>query len=437
MSAARSWQSALARGSAVAFGVRIAGTALALLTHVFLARWMGLAEYGTFIYVYTWSLGLGLLAKLGTDRAVVRYGAPLLAERRFGEFAALSQMAMRYPLLAGISIAVILNLAVYWIVANPDLRRAFLVGGIAIPLMALHHVHLALGQARKRVWLATVPEQILRQGLLGLSVAVYLALSGTAPTAVVVLMLHALAVILTLAAEHYWNQRATPVEARSVPRASTRPEWVRYSLHMTIISNIGAWTVQLDVLIVGMLLGASTAGIYSVASRMALLVPWVSLAALTLFSPVVAELAASGQRKTLQQYTTAVARAVALASLALASGIWQFHGWILSWFGPEYLAAALPLGILLCGYVLQDLFGPVAALMNLSGRQAATLRVVSLGALGGLVLQLLLVPRLGSAGAATAVSIVVVGNALALWILLQRQAGINSAAFHGLPPFGR
>lgn len=423
------WRSVLARGGATAFGVRIVGTALGLLTHVLLARWMGVAEYGTFVYVYTWSLGLGLLAKLGTDRALVRYGAPLLAERRFGEFAALSRIALRYPLMAGAAIAVVLNLAVHGIVSDPGLERAFLVGALSIPLMALHHVHLALGQARKRVWMATVPEQILRQGLLGLLAAGYVAASGTAPTAVAALALHAIAVLLTLLAERYWNHRATPPEARAAPCASSRPEWLRYSLQMTVISNVGAWTVQLDVLAVGILLGASAAGLYSVASRMALLVPWVSLAALTLFSPMVAELAARGQRETLQQYTTIVARMVALASSTLAGAIWLFHGWILNWFGPEFAAAALPLGVLLCAYAVQDLFGPVAALMNFSGHQASTLRVVSVGAAAGLLLLCLLVPRWGTVGAAAATAIVVVGNAAILGSLLRRQLGVHAAVW--------
>src|SRR3954464_15368859 len=48
-----------------AFLVRVASAGLALISQVFLARWMGAFEFGIFIYAWTWVLMIGALSDLG------------------------------------------------------------------------------------------------------------------------------------------------------------------------------------------------------------------------------------------------------------------------------------------------------------------------------------------------------------------------------------
>ena len=53
------------RGAGLVMGIRIAGAAIALLSQVLLARWMGAFEYGIFAYVWVWVIILGIIAPMG------------------------------------------------------------------------------------------------------------------------------------------------------------------------------------------------------------------------------------------------------------------------------------------------------------------------------------------------------------------------------------
>jgi O-antigen/teichoic acid export membrane protein len=47
------------------FIIRVVSAALAYLSQILLARWMGGAEYGVYVYVWTWVLLLGSMMDFG------------------------------------------------------------------------------------------------------------------------------------------------------------------------------------------------------------------------------------------------------------------------------------------------------------------------------------------------------------------------------------
>ena len=61
------------RAALTAFAIRILSAAIAYLTQVVLARWMGSFEYGIFVFVWVWVLILGGLSSLGINIALIRF----------------------------------------------------------------------------------------------------------------------------------------------------------------------------------------------------------------------------------------------------------------------------------------------------------------------------------------------------------------------------
>ena len=92
------------RTALIAFGLRIASAAVAYLSQVFLARWMGGFEYGVFVFVWVWVLILGGLSPLGLNVSIIRF-IPEYAER--GEFSRLRGLLFGGQLLVFISSTIV------------------------------------------------------------------------------------------------------------------------------------------------------------------------------------------------------------------------------------------------------------------------------------------------------------------------------------------
>lgn len=423
----------LARGATRAIAVRGFGLALALAAHVLLARAMGAEPYGAFIYVFTWTYFLGLVARLGLDRAHVRFGTVFIASGDLASLSALIRHSFRIASALGLAAAVAMGAVVLswpWAMSEP-LRQTFLVGVLVVPLLAVHNVYEGIAQARKDVVQSAVPEQVLRQGLLGAFVLVAWLAHGpvSAPQA---MALYAAAVAVTLVVDWLWYRRSQPAELWRVTPAPVRREWLRYAASVSTAGLIGTWIVQADLVIAGALLGTEAASVYSVAARTANVVAAVGVVSAAVFGPVIVELAAD--RADLQRYVTAVTRAMVLAASGLALLLWLARDFIFALFGPAFGAAAAPLAILLACHVARECLGPVHTLLNLSGLERAALAVLSLAAIVNLGANFALVAAFGLAGAAVATSVTVVGYSLVFWWLARRRLRIDSSFGLALPP---
>ena len=68
------------RMAGTAFLIRVASAAIAYLSQIVLARWMGSSEFGLYVYVWTWVLLIGGLGDLGLAIAAQRF-VPEYGER--------------------------------------------------------------------------------------------------------------------------------------------------------------------------------------------------------------------------------------------------------------------------------------------------------------------------------------------------------------------
>ena len=74
-----------------AFAIRVLSAAIAYLSQVVLARWMGSTEYGIFVWVWVWVLILGGLSSLGLQLSVIRYVPQYLALQQMDLLAGVRQ----------------------------------------------------------------------------------------------------------------------------------------------------------------------------------------------------------------------------------------------------------------------------------------------------------------------------------------------------------
>jgi O-antigen/teichoic acid export membrane protein len=88
--------------------------------------------------------------------------------------------------------------------------------------------------------------------------------------------------------------------------------------------------------------------------------------------------------------------------------------------------------ILLVGQVVNAGCGPVAQLLNMTGYEKYTLRGVGVSTILNVVLNVILIPKYGIAGAAVASALTLVGWNLILVYFVARELGINSSVINSL-----
>ena len=159
---------------------------------------------------------------------------------------------------------------------------------------------------------------------------------------------------------------------------------------------------QADMIILGHYEAARLVGIYAVAMALVGFVSIVLDSVNQIFSPIISELHATGNRLVLQQLYSTLTKWILVLTLPLAITLLVFSRAVMSVFGATFTAGANVVVIGAVGQLLNCAVGSVGFLLLMSGHQAELMRIEAVNAALLLILNLVLVPRFGIAGAAIA-----------------------------------
>jgi O-antigen/teichoic acid export membrane protein len=225
--------------------------------------------------------------------------------------------------------------------------------------------------------------------------------------------------------------RATPTEVR---RASPRFEgrlWLQSVLPLAFIGGMQLIKKNASIVILGFFVPADQIGIYRVAVQISMLASFGLQAMNMVVAPRFASLYARGEMGRLQHLVTASARAILAFNLLVTAGTALLGQWVLGlFFGVEFVAAYVPLMILLIGQFVNSASGSVGFLLNMTGHERETARVMTVSSVLNVLLNVLLAPPLGIAGAAVATAAAMVTSNVLLWWAVRKRLGINSLAFN-------
>ena len=168
--------------------------------------------------------------------------------------------------------------------------------------------------------------------------------------------------------------------------------------------------VQAGVIVVGIFLRPQDVAIYSAAAATSGLVTFPLFAVNALSAPKFAALHAQQRQLELQALVTNVTRWTFWPSLAIALALVAFGSIVLRLFGPGFEQGYATLLILTLGQLVNAFTGPVGSLLNMTGHQVVTARVLSTSAIFGVAFGLAFTRIWGSVGTAIAFS-----GAMVLW----------------------
>lgn len=313
------------------------------------------------------------------------------------------------------------------------------VGVATVPLAATGYVALAVTRGLGSVVPLTVVESIAKPALRCAFVGIALAVAhrrwpGAELTAGPVLwttIAWAVPTVLgglwaaVLAHRALRSVRDEPSTEHVGAKATWRELW-RFATPRAAASACEIAGMHSGIILVSALAGVAEAGIYNAALRLAL-AGTLALQALRLaIAPTLARLLTVGDLDGVEHLhrTASVWITVVSFPLYLVFAAWPTE--VLRMFGPGFQAGGAALAILAAATLVNLATGPVSTLLLMSGRSTLTLVVTAASLTFSVVLAVVLIPRYGVLGAAIAKGAAVVGENIAVTLIVRRSVGVRT-----------
>lgn len=419
-------QQVVQRLAGTVFLIRVIAAALAYLSNVLFARWMGTFEFGVFVYVWTWVLLIGQALDLGLSTAAQRF-IPEYRERGL------------MPLLRGyishsrwIAVGVAIGIAalcagLVWLL-TPHLTSynviPLYIACIALPAYALANVQDGIARSYDWVGLGIVPTYIVRQLLLTVLMAG--AYFGGLPVNAVTAMVLSVAAIWgpALLQMVVLNQRlATRVEPG--PKEHDIGLWISTALPILLAEGFYLLLTHADLLMLQQFRPPEDVAVYYAAVKTLALVSFIYFSIAATTAHRVAAYHAAGDSEGLANFMRKAIAMTFWPSLAATIVLLALGKPILALFGQEFTDGYQLMFILAVGLLARAAIGPMERFLNVIGKQGVNALIYGGAFAVNIILCLVLIPPYGAAGAAIAISTALIVETVALVVLLKRQMGLD------------
>ncbi|MFZ3033034.1 MAG: oligosaccharide flippase family protein, partial [Parvibaculum sp.] len=240
------------KGAAMVMGIRIGGAAIALLSQILLARWMGAFEYGVFAYVWVWVIILGILAPMGFGTSTLRFVPDYRVKEKWRRLAGILDASWQMVLIFGLAAMGfgLMVLALFHNIVAPYYVWPLAIALICVPAFALTDTLEGTARAFGWVNLAYLPAYIIRPvSIIVIGGIIYLTMGKLTGLAAVSGAL--CASLLTLAGQKFLLSRrikSTVPEAK--PLRHTK-RWILASLPLVLTEGLYLALLNCDIVLLG------------------------------------------------------------------------------------------------------------------------------------------------------------------------------------------
>lgn len=418
----------ISASSAIALGNAV----LTFLVSFVLARLVGVGGFGVYSLVYVILMLVSIVLHAGLTRLVTRETARAGVREDWDAMWRIWIWSLRVILAFSLGAAAVAVLAILTFDARlePAFADTLLVGLVMLPLLVLGALGSAILQGLGFVIQGQLPGRILQPA--GLVVFAGIALVvGQQASAGQAMALATLSALIAGLIAAYWLWLRLPKGARGRTfKGHGEPAWWRSMLLLTASVGLLQLNSYIDILVIGMFQPIGDVGIYRVIAQSATISLLGLQAIRQIATPGFVQFHANDNTAGLQSSARRSAQiafgfATLVAVLGFAFGEF-FLGFV---FGEGFRPGVTALYILLFTNMLNAYFGPIGALLNMTGHEHLMFRSTAAAAAVNAVLCLAMVPGIGMVGGAISTLIsVALWNGLA-WFAAHRSLGVDSRAF--------
>jgi O-antigen/teichoic acid export membrane protein len=402
--------------------LRVLWAGLGFLSNLLVARLYGAAWAGTFFLGVAIVTVCATIAQLGMHLPLMRMVAVATEGRDGSAVRALLRKASLLAFTTGAAFTIFILATAEFagrILSDASLPMMLRIMGLAIVPYSLVLLIAAGFMSIGRPALAELNHRIGFQ--LGF-IALIVILVGREDGLVLGISFSITYWLLLILGRWQWS-RATRSEASpsSIPSAAL----LRPAIPILFASTIQLVITYSDTLMIGFFMSSDSVGVYGTAIRVSTTMALVLGAAASVFGPRFAALHQRGDSAELENLARRVARGCGLVALPLLAVFLIFPKPVMSLFGPEFVSGSTALMILAVGQFVNVASGLVGLLLAMTGHEKRLLQATAVSALLNILLNLILIPRLGIEGAAvaTAASLILI-NVLYAY-LVRRELGMS------------
>ncbi len=425
-------EATLAKGAGGSFLVRIVGTAVSFGLLIFLARLMGVDEYGVYMYVFSWINILVLFAMFGLETTIIRFTAAYVSNKDWSSLHGFIRWSSQLALISSLTLCAIAALPV-WLLYDrfgPHLSHVFLIGIAFLPIFVFSKLSQSALRGLKHVMVSLGIDVILRPSLLVLMICLALFVLNCDLDSITVMSLNLLSIFLVLVVGVVLLYRyLNTAVIRDKPPSFRKREWFRVSLHLFFISGAYLILNQTDTIMVGAMIGTTEAGIYASSSRIAVLILFGLFAVNSITAPIISQLYTTGRQEDLQRVITLGTRAIFIFSVPVTIVLILVGDSILGLFGEKFTNGYIVLVVLSVGQLFNSLAGSVGNIMTMTRHEKEAGWIIGGSALLNIILNFALIPSFGMTGAAIATATTIIISNLALMVCVSKYLGINTSIF--------
>lgn len=403
--------SRVVKGAGITFIGKAVSTGLKYLTHIVIARFLGVKLFGLYtLGIAIYQLG-ELLSGMGLQNGAMRYVSIHHGAGDERRLKGVLLQAIGLPLFGGLILSIALFLGAdsvaCEIFGKPDLALSLRFFAAAIPFGASMTVTaLATTGSQTTRYLVCVRE--LFQPLVNLVLIAVLCTIGFGLYGVALAWI--LSTILGLVAAIYSVLRVFP----AVMRKDIKPIFegrrlLKFSLPLAFGEFVWFILLWTDIFMLGYFRPAADVGVYRAASQTAVLTTLFLTSLNTIFAPMIADLHNRKEVEKMRQVFKITTRWSFSLTLPLFLIVGVASQDILRIFGPEFATGWLPLIILSAGQLVNAGTGGVGYMLIMSGHQYSKFLGDLIMAIANVLLNIILIPRWGLFGAAAAMAISIGG----------------------------
>ena len=430
--------SELIKGSGISFFLRFGGLAVGYLLTLLIANLFGANGLGDYVLAITILRLFTLLAKLGLDTTSIRFIAAFASQDKWT-----SIFRFRKQVISILSISSIVASLLMYFLAEPiaDLINAnykyIQLSAFFVLPMAFFMLHYESLRGLKRI-AAFSFFYMMAQGLFTIVSVLIIhqfTISSNVPIYAYLVSVFIVSILSFLSFKYSLKKSAKGKESAEKELRSYS-EILKISVPLMFAQSVQfimAWTDKLMLgaidtpnVSLGLTTNSSEVGIYHTAFKLSMFAAVALMSINSIASPKFAEMYASKNKEGLKKIVHQSTKMIFWVTLPLVVIFFSIPDFLLGLFGEEFKVGMFAFILLSCGKMISAFSGSVGNILQMTGNQNILARILFLGAIINVLLNLILIPKYGINGAAIASTISTVFWNITMVFAVKKKLGFYS-----------